>query len=86
MAIYINWIIQVCFVLERSFLNKDSFLMTHHDTSGLLNMQTGPVPRKLRNGLLFRHLDINLTTGKLHDDVILQQLPESFGLLFSCAN
>ena len=24
--------------------------------------------------------------GQLHDDVILLQLPESFSLLFSCAN
>ena len=67
--------------------------MTHHDTSGLFNMQTdqGPVPRKLRiNTILFQdlfgHLDIYLTIGKLHDDVILRQLPESISLLFSCAN
>ena len=26
------------------------------------------------------------TIGQLHDDVILLQLPESFSLLFSCAN
>ena len=27
-----------------------------------------------------------LKIGQLHDDVILLQLPESFSLLFSCAN
>ena len=26
------------------------------------------------------------TIGQLHDDVILLQLPESFSLLFHCAN
>ena len=35
---------------------------------------------------LFRHVDIYLTIGKLHDDVILHQLPESVSLLFCYAN
>ena len=34
--------------------------------------------------LLFRVRAFSI--GQLHDDIILLQLPESFSLLFSCAN
>ena len=50
-----------------------------------LFLNLSAVPKKQPPGK-FAYISYFQRIGKLHDDVILLQLPESFSLLFSCGN